>query len=219
MDPRQIAKNLGLPTPGNPAAALGPNGQGPGQMRQGGQGGASKRIRLDMSGSKRGLGGLRRKVHNKYRKEGKQWRPVGVAVVTNSTGTDQLVWLSSGTATQGSATRLNNPVYKARLVIQNDGGSCDRMANIQPNGQVLYTGNSPVPSAHVLVGKGTAVVDPMDKDVGLPVGDVEQTFDMQLWLANGDTAIVALNGYTSIALADVDNDDDAPGDDDDDAAE
>jgi hypothetical protein len=186
---------------------------GPGQGQRQQQQRSFRVPKVDMGGASKRLGGKRRQLHNMLRAEGMQWRGTGVAYITNSTGADAFIWASSGTTTATSGgIKLPSGLKQGRLVVQNDGGTCDRIQSVTIDGAVIYTGAAPFPAAHVLIGKNTGVIDPLDKDVGMPVGDIDNTFDVQVWLANGDSAAVGLNAYTKQITVDVDNDDDAIGD-------
>jgi len=165
---------------------------------------------LELVGAGRRLGGARLLQHAQQRAQGRQWRPLGYGRVTNGTGSAGYIYLSSNTATPGNAVNVVTPIHAARLVIQNDGGSCDSVLVFKKDGQVLYTGPGAFPSAEALIGKTTGVIDALDKDTGLPVGDIGLTFDIAVYLADGDSAVIGFNGYVDISVANVvDNDDDA----------
>lgn len=155
------------------------------------------------------LTGERKQRHMQHRREGRRWCSIGLGQISNGTGAAALVYLSSNTATKGTAVAGVN-LLSARLCLVNDGGTATYLSDLSIDGRPLYTGTK-LSVASALVGKASGVIDTLDKDAGMPIGDITQNFDLAVYMDNGDTVEVFVNCYSSAAAADViDNDDDAP---------
>lgn len=167
----------------------------------GGQGTAPKSITVNK------LSGARKEQHMAHRRAGRTWRPIGLGQLVG-TGS-AIIYLGGDAAT---SLKIDSALYDARLCFVNDGGTATYLAGLTVDGKTVYTG-SKLSVAVCLVGKATGVVDACDKDAGLPLGDVKNTFNVGVYIETaGDTVEVFVNAYVEgFSSGQIDNDDDAPG--------